>query len=58
MPFGRRPRRDPTDDWNQLRLLIGSPEQEAYEELRPIVLFGQPIPERACETGVPERTLS
>jgi transposase len=52
-----RPRRDPTDDWAQLRLLVGSPEQEAYEVLRPIVLFGQPTAERAQETGTAERTL-
>src|SRR5687767_10331565 len=57
MPAGPRPRRDPTDDWNQLRLVIGSPAQEAYELLRPIVLFGQPVPARARETAVPERTL-
>ncbi len=52
-----RVRRDPTDDWEQLRLLVGSPEQEAYEVLRPIVLFGQPTGERAQETGIAERTL-
>jgi transposase len=57
MPAGPRPRREPTDDWNELRLLVGSSEQETYELLRPIVLFGQPIPTRARETGVPERTL-
>ena len=57
MPAGPRPRRKPTDDWTQLRLLVSSPEQETYELLRPIVLFGQPIPRRARETGVPERTL-
>ena len=52
-----RVRRDPADDWEQLRLLVGSPEQEAYEILRPIVLFGQPTAERAQETGTAERTL-
>ena len=57
MPAGPRPRREFTDDWDQLRLLVGSPEQETYELLRPIVLFGQPIPRRARETGMPERTL-
>lgn len=29
--------------------------QATYELLRPIVLCGQPIPDRARETGVPER---
>ena len=42
MPRASRPRRQPTDDWDQLRLLVASPEQETYELLRPIVLFGQP----------------
>jgi len=36
---------------------VTSPEQEAYGLLRPIVLFGPPIPARARETAVPERTL-
>jgi hypothetical protein len=57
MPRARRPRRQPTDDWQQLRLLVTSPEQAAYELLRPIVLFGQAPTARAWETGVPERTL-
>ena len=57
MPASLRPQRQPTDDWEQLRLLVNSPEQETYEILRPIVLFGQPTSERAHETGVPERTL-
>ena len=52
-----RPRRQPTDEWDQLRLLVRSPEQATYELVRPIVLFGQPIPARARETAVPERTL-
>jgi putative transposase len=46
-----------TNDWNQLRLLVTSPEQETYELLRPIVLFGQPIRARARETGMPERSV-
>jgi hypothetical protein len=57
MPPAARPRRHPTDDGSQLRLLSASPEQEIYELLRPIVLFGQPPAARARETGVPKRTL-
>ncbi len=57
MPTAVRPRRQPTDDWQQLRLLVTSPEQASYELLRPLVLFGQPVRSRARETGVPERTL-
>src|SRR5687767_1291794 len=57
MPRRSRARRQPTDDWAQLRLLVTSPEQETYELLRPIVLFGQTPAARARETGVPVRTL-
>jgi putative transposase len=53
----RRRRREPTDDWQQLRLLVSSPEQAAYELLRPIVLFGQSPARRAHQTGVSERTV-
>ncbi len=57
MPSAKRSQREPTEDWEQLRLAIASPEQEAYELLRPIVLFGRTPVTRAAETGVPERTL-
>jgi len=57
MPARKRVRIDPTDDWGQLRLRVGFPEQETYELLRPIVLFGQTAAERAQATGVAERTL-
>ncbi len=57
MPSQAPPQREPTDDWQQLRLLVTSPEQATYELLRPIVLFGRPAAIRARETGVPERTL-
>ncbi len=56
---GRRRRRrvEPTDDWEQLALLCRWPEQRAYEEIRPLTLFGSSVAERASETGTPERTL-
>lgn len=57
MPGPKRPKREPTNDWDQLRLWIMSPEQETYELLRPIVLFGRSPAGRAVETGTPERTL-
>jgi transposase len=57
MPAAARPRRQPTDDWQQLRLLVASPAQATYELLRPIVLFGQTPATRARQTGVSERTL-
>lgn len=53
----RRSRGEPTDAWEQLRLLCAWPEQLAYEEIRPLTLFGSPVPGRARETGVGERTL-
>ena len=53
----RRSRVEPTDDWEQLKLLCTWPEQLAYEEIRPLTLFGSPVPERVRETGVGERTL-
>jgi len=57
MPARKRVRIDSTDDWGQLRLRVGFPEQERYELLRPIVLFGQTSAARARATGVSERTL-
>jgi transposase len=57
MPATPRPQRQPTDDWQQLRLLVTTPAQETYELLRPIVLFGQSARSRARETEVPERSL-
>ncbi len=57
MPRLRRQRIESTDDWSQLELLIGSPEQRLYDMLRPVVLFGRSPAERARETGAPRRTL-
>jgi hypothetical protein len=48
---------EPTDDWEQLRLLMRWPEQVRYEEIRPLVLFGSSVAERAGENGTSERTL-
>ncbi len=53
----RRSRVVPTDDWEQLALLCKWPEQLAYEEIRPLTLFGASVAERARETGSAERTL-
>jgi putative transposase len=57
--MGRRKRRrvEPTDDWEQLELLCVWDEQREYERIRPLVLFGEPVPDRATETGTSERTL-
>lgn len=39
----------------QLKLLFGWPEQVRYEELRPLVLFGSSVAERAIEIEAAER---
>ena len=57
MPRRRRERRARTHDWQAIQQQTLWPEQEAYERLRPIVLFGETAASRAKETGVSERTL-
>jgi putative transposase len=57
MPRPKRQRVAPTDDWQQLRLLLQWPEQILYELIRPVVLFGRSAGERAKETGTAARTL-
>ncbi len=58
-----RQRIEPTDDWQQLDLLIGFPEQRIYELCRPppaiagTRLFGRSVAERARQTATPQRTL-
>ena len=52
----KRAQVEPTDKWHQLAALATWPEQRAYERLRPAVLFGHPVVERARETVTPERT--
>lgn len=56
---GRRRRRrvEPTDKWEQIEFLCAWPEQRDYEEMRPTVLFGLPVAERAEQTGISESTL-
>lgn len=51
----RRERVEPTEEWEQLALLCRWPEQLAYEEIRPLTLFGVSVAERARETGTAER---
>ncbi len=54
---GRRQKVEHTEEWDQLKLLVTWPEQESYEEIRPLVLFGDSVPVRSEETGTSERTL-
>ena len=48
----KRKRIEPTHDWKELVPLFEWPEQENYEVIRPLVLFGEPVAERAQQTGV------
>jgi hypothetical protein len=57
MPIKKRRRIAPTEDWQQLELLVEDPEQRTYEVMRTCVLFGQSTAERARQTGVPARSL-
>ena len=45
---------EPTDDWELLLPLFAWTEQQAYEKLQPMVLFGDSVSERAGETGKPK----
>ena len=57
VPRRRRERREPTHDWQEIQQQTLWPEQEWYEKLRPMLLFGQTVASRAKETGTSERTL-
>ncbi len=57
MPRHKRPRRNPTDDYEQLSLWANGLEHRTFELIRPVVLFGQSPAERARETGAAERTI-
>jgi len=57
MPTGQRQPITPTEEWRRRAALAAWPEQRAYEELRPVVLFGRPVAGRAGETGTAARTL-
>ena len=58
MSAPKRPRREPTHDFDQIRLYVAWKDLEAYEILRPINLFGVTFAERAAATGIAERTLA
>ncbi len=53
----RRPRVEHTEDFQELLPLCWWPEQVEYERIRQPVLFGDPVAERAEQTGVSESTL-
>ena len=53
----KRPRVEPTDDFQEVLPLCWWPEQVEYERIRQPVLFGTSVTERAEQTGVSRRTL-
>src|SRR5450755_495972 len=58
MPGPKRNRRERTDEWASIQQWTLWPEQELYEQIRPIILFHETAGERAKEIDVPHRTLS
>ena len=58
MPGLKRVRRERTDEWASIKQRTLWPEQELYEQIRPLLLFGETAGERAKETGEAARTLS
>jgi putative transposase len=58
MPVPKRSRRERTDEWQSIQQWTLWPEQELYEQIRPVILFGQTPGERAKEIGAAQRTLS
>ncbi len=57
MPTRKRKRRERTHDWQEIVQYTLWPEQEAYEKIRPVVLFHESAAERAKEIGTSPRTL-
>ncbi len=57
MGTSKRVRIEPTHDWQLLLPLFGWPEQERYEQIRPLVLFDVAVAERAEEVGTSASTL-
>ena len=53
-----RSRRERTDEWTSIKQWTLWPEQELYEHIRPIILYGQTPGERAKEINAAQRTLS
>jgi putative transposase len=54
MPGPKRSRRERTDEWASIKQWTLWPEQTLYEEIRPIILFGQTPGERAKEIDAQE----
>jgi hypothetical protein len=48
---------EPTDSWEQLKMVCGWLEQECYEEIHPLALFGSSAVQNAMEGSVSSSTL-
>jgi putative transposase len=57
MSRNRRGRARPTHEWEQIELLCAWPEQRRYEQIRPLVLFDEPVSERSEEVSLSPSTL-
>jgi hypothetical protein len=57
MGASKRRRIEPTHEWQLLLPLFEWPEQERYEQIRPLVLFDASVAERAAEVGTSTSTL-
>jgi hypothetical protein len=57
MGASKHRRIEPTHDWQLLLPLLEWPEQQRYEEIRPLMLFDVSVAERAQEVGTSASTL-
>src|SRR6266487_6484864 len=57
MPKRRYERKAPTHEWSQIRPLLKDAAQIKYELIRPVILWGVNVKERAAETGEPRSTI-
>src|SRR5690348_10524793 len=58
MPGPKRVRRERTQEWASIKQWTLWPEQELYEQIRPLILFHETAGEQAKEIDVPQRTLA
>src|SRR5215218_8780673 len=57
MGASKRRRIEPTHEWRLLVPFFEWPEQERYEQIRPLVLFDTSVAQRAAQVGTSAGTL-
>lgn len=57
MPKRRYERREPREEWSPIHPLLTDPAQIKYELIRPVILWGVNVKERAAQTGQPRSTI-